>query len=233
MTDTLEITTKIGCINDCVYCPQDKLIKSYVGNLFMDLKQFRVILKNTPKEIQIDFAGFCEPFLNPFASLMMKHSIKEGYKTVLVTTLTGFSERDADILKGIEFEKIYVHEYQGTPINKFMFDARQELLLSSVKTKSFDRFKLAPEYRWSRAGNLWYRKDKKGKIECGWTGLVFRRNVVLPNGDVYLCCMDYSLKNKLGNLLKTNYNDLNRDLIINLSQCEKSKLICRKCEIAK
>ena len=33
-------------------------------------------------------------------------------------------------------------------------------------------------------------------------------NVLLPNGDVALCCMDYGLQNILGNLLKCNYDEL-------------------------
>jgi radical SAM protein with 4Fe4S-binding SPASM domain len=33
-------------------------------------------------------------------------------------------------------------------------------------------------------------------------------NVLLPNGDVQLCCMDYGLEHKIGNLLTMSYNDL-------------------------
>ncbi len=36
----------------------------------------------------------------------------------------------------------------------------------------------------------------------------YDHNVVMPNGDVLLCCMDYSLKNVLGNILKQDYWDL-------------------------
>ena len=31
---------------------------------------------------------------------------------------------------------------------------------------------------------------------------------MLPNGDVVLCCMSYSLKHKLGNLLEQEYYDI-------------------------
>ena len=36
----------------------------------------------------------------------------------------------------------------------------------------------------------------------------FDRNVLLPNGDVVLCCMDYNLKHVIGNLLKQTYEEI-------------------------
>lgn len=48
-------------------------------------------------------------------------------------------------------------------------------------------------------------------------------NVLLPNGDVSLCCMDYSLKYILGNLYTDNYNDI-------LPENNTPFEICRYCE---
>ena len=54
----------------------------------------------------------------------------------------------------------------------------------------------------------------EGKIECD---VVLRRNngvktldfnVLLPNGNVTLCCMDYGLKHILGNLVTDSYESL-------------------------
>lgn len=36
----------------------------------------------------------------------------------------------------------------------------------------------------------------------------YQANILLPNGDVILCCMDYGLKHKLGNLLKQTYDEI-------------------------
>lgn len=53
----------------------------------------------------------------------------------------------------------------------------------------------------------------------------FNINVMLPNCDVVLCCNDYGLKHKLGNLLETNYNNLIREQDYELchycSDCDK------------
>jgi len=233
MTSTLEITTHIGCSNNCFYCPQEILRRKYNGNKTMTTDQFIAILNNTPVDIQIDFAGFCEPFLNPLVSWMIDYAASEGYAVVLDTTLTGFTERDAVILKGAKLKQVFIHDYPGNAVNGDMFDSKVSLLRSSVITEKFEIGKLTSEHLWSRAGNLWPRSIEPGKFECGWTGKDFNRNVVLPNGDVYLCCMDYGLKHKLGNLLNTHYNDLNRNEIVVLSNCESSDCICRSCEIMK
>ena len=53
---TMEITTRIGCKNNCAYCPQAKLIKAYQkrgGDLIMSLENFAV-LKQSFKQIRME-----------------------------------------------------------------------------------------------------------------------------------------------------------------------------------
>ena len=45
------------------------------------------------------------------------------------------------------------------------------------------------------------------RTSCGCDETLYH-NVVLPNGDVSLCCMDYGLKHILGNLYTQEYNDI-------------------------
>ena len=65
-----------------------------------------------------------------------------------------------------------------------------------------------------RAGNVngivgINKKEKlKGKIICIGCGKILNHNVLLPNGDVILCCMDYGLQHVLGNLLLSDYEPL-------------------------
>jgi hypothetical protein len=64
----------------------------------------------------------------------------------------------------------------------------------------------------------------------------FDRNVLLPNGDVVLCCMDYNLKHIIGNLLTQNYEDIFKnkallDLIkINETAGFSKCSICKSCD---
>jgi hypothetical protein len=64
----------------------------------------------------------------------------------------------------------------------------------------------------------------------------YDRNVLLPNGDVVLCCMDYNLKHVIGNLLTQSYEEVMQgkplqDLIdINESPEFNKCSICKSCE---
>lgn len=61
----------------------------------------------------------------------------------------------------------------------------------------------------------------------------YDHNVLLPNGDVILCCMDYGLKNIIGNLLTDTYEDLYlNDTMIKLMK-ENKKFGWSKCSICK
>ncbi len=82
-------------------------------------------------------------------------------------------------------------------------------------------------------------KDKKGIINCDWTDY-YDQNVLLPNGDVLICCMDYNMKHKIGNLINMSYYDLfksneflnliNKNIDPNSSA---NSSICRQCERSK
>ena len=64
----------------------------------------------------------------------------------------------------------------------------------------------------------------------------YDRNVLLPNGDVVLCCMDYDLKHIIGNLLKQTYDEVMQgkplmDLTAINEAPEFNKCsICKSCE---
>jgi radical SAM protein with 4Fe4S-binding SPASM domain len=100
----------------------------------------------------------------------------------------------------------------------------------------------------SRAGNLSNEKEKyegklisfrkKGNIFCS-VAPYLNHNVLLPNGDVVLCCMDYSLKHKIGNLLNDSYESIfdGEEIKKIFKQLENddltNNLLCRSCELAK
>lgn len=64
--------------------------------------------------------------------------------------------------------------------------------------------------------------EKNHDTTCGCPEELYH-NVMLPNGDVSLCCMDYSIENILGNLFTQRYNDI-------MPAMKTCFDICRKCE---
>lgn len=73
----------------------------------------------------------------------------------------------------------------------------------------------------------------KGNIMCGLCNKQFNHNVLLPNGMVVLCCMDYNLDFILGNLTLNKYEDLFNSPTYNQLQISTEKegedILCRHC----
>jgi hypothetical protein len=71
-------------------------------------------------------------------------------------------------------------------------------------------------------------------VTCSFTPF-YDQNVLLPNGDVVLCCMDYSVKHKLGNLLVDDYHGLFASQAMSKLHSENMKFggsggsLCRNC----
>ena len=84
----------------------------------------------------------------------------------------------------------------------------------------------------SRGGNLWDRPRLTRKIYCAMNR--WHQNVVLPNGDVLLCCMIYDLSVKLGNLFTQPYSEIYEaaESVKKMAESGSAPDICRKCEWA-
>jgi radical SAM protein with 4Fe4S-binding SPASM domain len=67
----------------------------------------------------------------------------------------------------------------------------------------------------------------------------YDRNILLPNGDVSICCEDYGLKHILGNILTQEYEELftgdeiNKVRKINMLDEYSDQTTCRNCEFAR
>lgn len=65
-----------------------------------------------------------------------------------------------------------------------------------------------------------------------------KSNILLPNGDVMLCCMDYGLKHRLGNLLESSLDQVlngperNRVLELSNQLGFTDQLLCKSCNDA-
>lgn len=233
MSNWIEITTKIGCKNMCSYCPQSDFLNTYKDKKrMMSLGDFKTLLCNVNKETHIHFSGFSESMLNDESIDMMIHAYNEGYNIVLYSTLIGFTLEKAIELKdsGIVFHQSKFHEFDGIGFNKSEFDNKCQMFIDNVKTNSFD--KIVVYNPTSRGGHLRDVNRKTGNILCAG-GRIFN-NVLLPNGDVFLCCCDWSLKHKIGNLYINRYDSVEfnneRAKLLELQKHDDSDILCRTCE---
>jgi radical SAM protein with 4Fe4S-binding SPASM domain len=107
----------------------------------------------------------------------------------------------------------------------------------------------APSHRWDiaahdRAGLLNKEQVKgqvikitprhEGPVVCSKTTL-YNQGVLLPNGEVLLCCMDYDKKHVMGNLLTDSYDEIlngpamQKLLELNRLEHFTNETLCKSC----
>lgn len=235
----LEITTRIGCKNMCKYCPQEKLIKEYLSRskkIEMNFEDFKKYIDKVPIDVTISFSGMSEPWLNKSCTKMVKYAYSKGFSLEIYVTGVGMTSSDIRKLEKIDVKNFVVHlpDDRGDTkieITESYLNLMKELAKSKIQNQNFITFgNIHPEVKkaiqftdfpiidrskilLSRVGNSSYKKGiggLKGNICCMPSKNKLDNNVLLPNGDIVLCCMDYGLKHKIGSLLTQNYKDIFR-----------------------
>lgn len=255
----LEITTVIGCKNMCVYCPQNKILSNYKDkNRIMSLDVFKKCIDKVSRNVLIIFVGMSEPFQNKECIDMIKYANEKGFIIKVFTTGVGMTKKDIDVLGKINLSSFEVHLPSNIADTKIKIDNHyldiiKSIGKSNIKNKTYlvygkiDKrvkdalgFDVEDSSRLieNRANNLGYApvlKELKGSIICNGSGKMLNENILLPNGDVVLCCMDYSLKHKLGNLLESSYEDLFKADNFSKMQgaLEEGDILCRYCNCAR
>jgi hypothetical protein len=219
----------------------------------MRFETFASCLSKVPLDVEIHFLGMCEPWLNPQCTQMVLHAHRQGFRISVSTTLAGMKREDVDALKSVPFETFILHVPDVSGDMHLKTDAEYLRLLervcrSGIHGLRYKRFgELSREVKdivgtleeivWptmNRANNLvgagfGPNFKVRGKIHCHRK----RNNVLLPNGDVVLCCNDYGLQHVLGNLRADSYESLFhgaefRHVLAGMNDNE-SEILCRSC----
>lgn len=257
----LEITTHIGCTNACSYCPQSTLLKAYSARnacRSMSFQIFKDCIDKVPVDVNVHFSGMCDPWLNPDCSRMLLYAHAKGHRLSVYTALAGMTAIDLGLFESIDFRDFSVHlPSAGSRINFIVNEEYLDLVrkLASGRMKNlFFRAhgnELPPSIRsimnkerrhvdWfplsSRAGNIHLNELKHSHRRKKVVGCVrqHRQNVLLPNGDVVLCCADYGMRHVLGNLSTGSYQELftsNEFLKVKSGMwCDASDILCKYCD---
>lgn len=227
MTKALEFTLQVNRCLGCSMCPQDKLGAAYTSpKTRMTIQDFDTMLNKVPKDVQIHPSGFSEPFLHPNACDMIGSAIVKGYQVWVYSTLVGLKPGCIDVLSVYKphFWRVHVPDGKQFVFNEEKWIEQHELFLLAKIHATYMAMAEPSEFikrhfalkgipvelpdMLSRAGNLWTPKKRpiEGPITC--EARRWHMNVCLPNGDVVLCSMDYSLKMPVGNLLRDSYEDV-------------------------
>ena len=151
----------------------------------------------------------------PDSELLAKHPITPGY----IKTLEWIRDNQHRIQNfstmnmGTEVHPAVKHIFDSAPTYK-MWDragnlSREALLKSDLKPL---------EHRWDKVHHT------DGPSTCGCKEHLYH-NVLLPNGDVSLCCMDYGLDHITGNLFTQTYEEV-------IPEDQACYALCKFCENA-
>ena len=230
----------------------------------MSFTDFKTCIDKTPANLMIDFSGFVEPFMAKDAVKMMQYGAKLGRDMRLFTTLRGLTIEKFKEIEDIPFKMVVLHLPDVNGFAHILVTEEYMELLEMVVSKkkvNGERFvdtancQAAPEpevaamlqgrvpISWSlvdRAGNLEGSELASANLPVDEEIFCSRaskldHNVLLPNGDVVLCCMDFGMRHVLGNLLEDNYEDI----MSSAEMCKvmssltgKGDSLCRHCSSA-
>ena len=242
----LEITTHVGCPINCVDCPQALLKSKYKGKKMMALEDYKKAIDKVPRDCRIDFSGMCEPFVNPDCTEMILYA--KDHPLALYTTLQGVTMKDWEQLREIPFEVITIHLPDNENRSHFRITDEYLEVLSHFNCHNYschgqieDRVKpyLRPRnlitFMHDRAGNVEDRPHRTigsdRRLTCMTSGRNMDHNVLLPDGTVIMCCMDYGMTGVFGNLFEQSYEE-----VLHSEAAEKMRgtllkgeSICRHC----
>lgn len=248
----LEITTRIGCPINCSDCPQELLRLRYSGRKVMSLEDFKTAIDKVPEGTRIDFSGMCEPFANPDCADMILYAAGKGLPLALYTTLQGSTMEDYEKLKGIHFDVVTIHLPDADGRSHFNITDEYLECLAAWDCSSYSCHGRIHGRVWpylkdrnlitfmhDRAGNVEERPhitiSPDGGLWCITSGRGMNHNVLLPDGTVLMCCMDYGCTGIFGNLLAQSYDE-----VLHSPEAERMRAtllggesICRHCSNAR
>lgn len=206
----LEITTKIGCPVKCLkYCPQEIIVKNYKDrqkNLTLD--DFKIILQHLPPKLLLVFSGFCEPFANKHAIDLIQFA-HATHPIVIYTTLYQASSKDVEELLKLTYVGFSLHLPDGKNMKIPITEQYKQNVFSVIQNIPVVSFAIMNDcFVSNNRENIVrgiYTHKRRFRHCRKWDTPQF---VMLPNGDVQICCMDFGLWHKIGNLLMEDYETI-------------------------
>lgn len=251
MSGRLEITTHIGCPINCVDCPQKLLRSRYKGKMTMSLEDFKRAIDKVPEGTRIDFSGMCEPFANKDCADMILYAADKGFPIALYTTLQGSTMEDYEKLKDIDYDIVVIHlpdqdgrsTFRLTP--EYLeclgaWDCNAYSCHGTVddRVRSYCRWRQLITFMHDRAGNVECRPHislpTDRLLMCQTSQFAMNHNVLLPDGTVLMCCMDYGMTGRFGNLFEQSYDEVlySPEAVAMRHTLTGGESICRHCSNA-
>ena len=174
----------------------------------------------------ISVSGYGEPLLHPNIGDIIKAFTSKGISTRLITSgdriLNG--KFTAEEIDNWDLLSIKIDCYDGQDdVNKI------NKILKNLKT--YKRITTGPTEISNRAGYLWFAK--KYKSPCYQPSL---KSIVDWNGNVYVCCEDWSKETSFGNIYEQSFSSVwlseeLHDIRIKLQNGIRTFSTCKNCNL--
>lgn len=240
------------CPMACSYCPQQAAEQAYHGPRLMSLATFMAALYHAPADIPVSFAGLAEPYLNNHCTRMIEIVHARGQRVYVYTTGCGMSDADVQALIEMQPYRLVFHapDAEGDMKLNVTPDYVERMTRLHDRVKSFQMLcfgslprslshmegKMRHNGLHTRAGNVVHMttpKQKHGPLRCG-PAPDLKNNVLLPSGELLVCCMDYSIRHVIGNLAEESWDAIHAGAkkaafaeLMRSGDC-----LCRTCEFA-
>ncbi len=213
--ECLEITTQIGCPVNCLkYCPQEVTSSRYFGERTLSLDNWQIILSHIPKRLPIVFSGFCEPFANNRAIDLIDMAYEDGHPLAMYTTLYQASRSDVERLVNYPYLVFCLHLPDGEAMRIPLSQEYKDNVFTVLqKVKNVQFAIMNNTFESNNRQNVARGLHTKGKPVRYCVKFYHPQFVLLPNGDVSICCMDYGLWHVLGNLSVDDYADIRQNFL--------------------
>lgn len=260
MAAILEVSLCSACTNNCAYCPQCLLRSRYDSNIkLMSFENFKMAIDKLPPDSSVSFAGFSEPAMNPYFCDMVLYAHSKGHEISLFSTLVGLKIEQYNKIKDIPFGKLVIHLPDNCGKSKIKITRQYlEMLKYFVDNPPEAECEfthhvgdlhpyvkdIVPHSHTicisDRAGNLRVdapnvvKAEQTGKLKCNaFLSVPDGAGVLLPNGDIQVCCQDFGLEHTFGNLFIQSWeeimNSAERKKFCASLLDEASDCMCRKC----
>ncbi len=85
----------------------------------MSFETFKACVDKLPQNVDVGFAGMCEPWINPDCTKMVIYAHKQGHRIEVFTTLVGMKPSDIDQLANIPHSRILCTLTSGEKFRKY------------------------------------------------------------------------------------------------------------------
>lgn len=213
---TLVAPCPIKCVK---YCPQEVLNERYTGVKAMTLETFGACLANLPRNTDIHLAGFSEPTMHQlFVDFVLQATKAE--KVTVYSTLSGLKLKDMQRIAPL-IDELNIHVPDGEVFKMPDNPEYKDVFFHAVTNISNVTFSIMNE-RFTTNSRENTARGKPGKRRFGRC-IQGIQPIIMPNGDAYLCCMDFGLQHKVGNLAQEKYGAI-------AERIKKGKWsLCRTC----